>query len=280
MTDQIAEQFARIRAEQRTGLVIYLTAGDPSLEFTARLVPALAEAGADVIELGVPFSDPIADGPVIQRASERALRGGATLGRVLDGVREIRRQASVPLVLFSYFNPLLQMGLEVFAGRCAEAGANGALVTDLPPEEAGDYCAAMRRHNLDTIFLAAPTSTDARLKRIAECSTGFLYLVSRTGVTGPQEQVSADVLPLVERVRKVSALPLAVGFGISRTEHLQELGAMADAVVIGSAVVERIESEASADSGEPRSHRGERAIAGVVEFVRELKEVAKAAGSP
>jgi tryptophan synthase alpha chain len=279
MSDRIAKQFARIRAEQRTGLVIYLTAGDPSLDFTARLVPALAAAGADVIELGVPFSDPMADGPVIQRASERALRGGATPGKVLEAVREIRRQTSVPLILFSYFNPVRQMGLELFAGKCAEAGADGALMTDLPPEEAGEYCAAMRRQNLDTIFLAAPTSTDARLKRIAGCSTGFLYLVSRTGVTGPQEEISADVLPLVERVRKVSALPLAVGFGISRPEHLLELGGMAEAVVIGSAVVERIESGAGPDSGEPRPHRGERAMSRGVEFVRELREAATAAGT-
>ncbi len=251
--------------------MIYLTAGDPSLDFTARLVPALAEAGADVIELGVPFSDPIADGPVIQRASERALLAGVTLGKVLDAVREIRKETSAPLILFSYFNPVLQMGLEVFAGRCAEAGADGALITDLSPEEAGEYCAAMRQQNLDTIFLAAPTSTDVRLKRIAECSTGFLYLVSRTGVTGLQEQISADVLPLVERARKVSALPLAVGFGISRPEHLRELGGMTDAVVIGSAVVERIESEGG-------NH--DRAMLRGIEFVRELREAARAASSP
>ncbi len=271
MSDRIAKQFARMRAEQRSGLVIYVTAGDPSLDFTVRLVPALAEAGADVIELGVPFSDPVADGPVIQRASERALGGGVTLGKVLDAVREIRRQTSAPLILFSYFNPILQMGLEVFAGRCAEAGADGALVTDLPPEEAGNYCAPLRQQNLDTIFLAAPTSTDERLKRIAACATGFLYLVSRTGVTGPREEISTDVRPLVERVRKVSALPLAVGFGISRPEHVLELGGVAEAAVIGSALVERIESGAG---------DRERAMSGAVAFVKELRKAGAAAGLP
>lgn len=266
MSDRVAKQFARMLAERRTGLVIYVTAGDPTLDFTVRLVPALAQAGADVIELGVPFSDPIADGPVIQRASERALRGGATLEKVLDAAREIRKKTSVPLILFSYFNPILQMGLEAFAGRCSEVGADGALVTDLSPEEASEYCVTMRRQNLDTIFLAAPTSTEERLKRMMECTTGFLYLVSRTGVTGPREEISADVRPLVERARKASALPLAVGFGISRPEHILELGGLAEAVVIGSAVVERIESS-----------RGDQAISRAAEFVKELGEAGAAA---
>jgi tryptophan synthase alpha chain len=270
MSDRIQKQFDRMRTERRTGLVVYVTAGDPSLDFITRLVPALAEAGADVIELGVPFSDPIADGPAIQRASERALRAGATLGTILDAVRGIRGRAFVPLVIFSYFNPVLQMGLERFAARCADAGADGALLTDLPPEEAGEYCAVMQGHGLDTIFLAAPTSTDVRLAQVASCSAGFLYLVSRTGITGAKEHLSEDVLPLVGRARKVCSLPLAVGFGISRPEHVRELGGVADAVVIGSAVVERLESHAS-DPGQ--------AISVAVEFVRELKEAATTAGT-
>ncbi len=277
MSDRIAKQFARMLAEQRTGLVIYVTAGDPTLDFTVRLVPALAEAGADVIELGVPFSDPIADGPVIQRASERALRSGVTPGKVLDAVREIRKKTSVPLILFSYFNPILQMGLEAFAGRCGEVGADGALVTDLSPEEASEYCATMRRQNLDTIFLAAPTSTDERLKRMADCTTGFLYLVSRTGVTGPREEISADVRPLVERARRASALPLAVGFGISRPEHVLQLGGIAEAVVIGSAVVERIESGAGPVPKLREIGAGDRAMLRAAEFVKELREAGAAA---
>ena len=267
MSDRIAKRFARTQAEQRTGLVIYVTAGDPTLDFTVRLVPALAQAGADVIELGVPFSDPIADGPVIQRASERALQGGVTLGKILDAVREIRKKTEVPLIVFSYFNPILQMGLETFAGRSREVGADGALVTDLSPEEASEYCATMRRQNLDTIFLAAPTSTEERLKRMAECATGFLYLVSRTGVTGPREEISADVRPLVARARRATSLPLAVGFGISRREHVLELGGIAEAVVIGSAVVERIETS-----------QGDQAISRASEFVKELREAGAAAG--
>ena len=175
------------------GLVAYITAGDPSLEATEKIVLAAAEAGADVIELGVPFSDPVADGPTIQRASERALRGGTTLAGVIELVRRVRANSDVPLVLFSYFNPILQMGLEKFAGAAAAAGADGVLATDLTPEEAGEYRTAMRAHGLDTIFLAAPTSTDARLAKIAGVSSGFLYLISRTGVTGARERLARGI---------------------------------------------------------------------------------------
>src|SRR5271169_3361592 len=190
---RISRRFAELRETGELGIVAYITAGDPSLEATLKFVLALAEAGTDVIELGVPFSDPLADGPTIQRASERALRGGTTLAGVLDLVAEIRRSSQIPIVLFGYFNPVLQMGIEQFAERAAKAGADGSLVTDLTPEEAADYRAALRSRGLDTIFLAAPTTTEGRMKLIAEATSGFLYLVSRTGVTGTRENLPEDL---------------------------------------------------------------------------------------
>src|SRR6266849_1769600 len=216
-------------------------AGDPTLEATERLVAALAEAGADVVELGVPFSDPLADGPTIQRASERALRSGTTLAGVLGLVRKLRQKTEVPIVLFSYFNPVLQMGLSTFADEAAAAGADGVLITDLTPEEADEYRHAVASRGLDTIFLAAPTSTDARLVRIADSSTGFLYLISRTGVTGVREALPEDLPALVRHARRVTSLPIAVGFGISLPGHVSILGGLADAAVVGSVLVEEIE---------------------------------------
>ena len=224
------------------GLVAFLTAGDPSLAATEAFVLAMAEAGADVIELGVPFSDPVADGPAIQRSSERALRAGTTLAGVLDLVASIRRKSDVALVLFSYYNPVLQMGLEKFADRASAAGADGVLITDMTPEEAGDYRRIVASRGLDTIFLAAPTSTDERLALIAKSSSGFLYLISRTGVTGAKDTLPEDLPALVRRVRRVTpSLPIAVGFGISLPGHVSVLGGLADAAVVGSALVEEIE---------------------------------------
>jgi len=230
------------------GLVAYLTAGDPSLAATEQFVLALAEAGADVIELGVPFSDPVADGPVIQRASERALRGGATLAGVLALVKSLRAKTEVPLVLFSYFNPVLQMGLEKFGDAAKTAGADGVLITDLTPEEAVDYRAAMSSRGLDTIFLAAPTSTDERLALIAKSTSGFLYVISRTGVTGAKDQLADELPALARRVRRFTELPIAIGFGISLPGHVSLLGGLADAAVVGSAFVEEIERAASVDA--------------------------------
>lgn len=246
-TTRITRRFDELRRAGDLGLVAYLTAGDPTLEATERLVAALAEAGADVVELGVPFSDPLADGPTIQRASERALRSGTTLAGVLGLVRKLRQKTEVPLVLFSYFNPVLQMGLSTFADEAAAAGADGVLITDLTPEEAGEYRHAVASRGLDTIFLAAPTSTDARLVRIAESSTGFLYLISRTGVTGAREALPEDLPALVRRARRVTSLPIAVGFGISLPGHVSILGGLADAAVVGSVLVEEIERAASVD---------------------------------
>src|SRR6202521_4668055 len=239
-SSRISLRFADLRRMGEMGLVAYITAGDPSLAATEQFVLALAKAGADVIELGVPFSDPVADGPVIQRASERALRSGTTLAGVLELVRHLRTRTDVPLVLFSYFNPLLQMGLAKFAEAAASDGADGVLATDLTPEEAGEYRTALHGQGLDTVFLAAPTSTDERLARIAEASTGFLYLVSRTGVTGTREALPEGLPALARRVRKFTTLPIAVGFGISAPSHVSVLGGIADAAVVGSALMAEV----------------------------------------
>lgn len=247
-TTRISKQFAELRASGALGLVAYITAGDPSLDATEKFVLALAEAGADVIELGVPFSDPLADGPTIQRASERALKSGTTLAGVIDLVRRIRRSSDVPLVLFSYYNPILQMGLEKFAQAAAESGADGVLATDLTPEESADYRRVMAAHRLDTIFLGAPTSTDDRMAKIAKASSGFLYLISRTGVTGAKDSLPDDLPALLRRVRAVTQLPIAVGFGISLPGHVSVLGGLADAAVVGSALVSEIEKAKSVEA--------------------------------
>jgi tryptophan synthase alpha chain len=245
---RISKRFAGLRASGELGIVAYITAGDPSLDATLQFVLALAEAGADVIELGVPFSDPLADGPTIQRASERALKSGTTLTGVLNLVRRIRQSSQVPLVLFSYYNPILQMGLEKFASAAAAAGADGVLATDLTPEESVDYRRILAAHHLDTIFLGAPTSTDERLKKIAACSSGFLYLISRTGVTGAKDTLPDDLPSLLRRARAVTQLPIAVGFGISLPGHVSVLGGLADAAVIGSSLVSEIEKASSIDA--------------------------------
>ncbi len=262
---RISKRFAELRTSGELGIVAYITAGDPSFDATLKFVLALAEAGADVIELGVPFSDPLADGPTIQRASERALKAGATLGGVLELVRRIRETSQVPLVLFSYYNPILQMGLEKFASAAESAGADGVLATDLTPEESEDYRRIIAAHHLDTIFLGAPTSTDERLAKIAACSSGFLYLISRTGVTGAKDVLPDDLPALLRRARSVTQLPIAVGFGISLPGHVSVLGGLADAAVVGSALVSEIEKAKSVDAA--ASALGER--------VRSLKEAAR-----
>jgi len=246
---RISKRFADLRASGELGIIAYITAGDPSLDATLKYVLALAEAGADVIELGVPFSDPLADGPTIQRASERALKAGATLAGVLDLVHRIRQSSQVPLVLFSYYNPILQMGLEKFASTASSAGADGVLATDLTPEESEDYRRILTARHLDTIFLGAPTSTDERLAKIAACSSGFLYLISRTGVTGAKDALPDDLPALLRRARSVTQLPIAVGFGISLPGHVSVLGGLADAAVVGSALVSEIEKAPSIDAG-------------------------------
>jgi tryptophan synthase alpha chain len=246
---RIAARLAQCKAEGRPAFVAFLTAGDPSLERTVSAALELEAAGVDVLELGVPFSDPLADGPVIQRSSERALSRGVTLARVLDVVREIRRKSQLPLVLFSYLNPLLQRGLERVAVEAAKASVDGVLVTDLPPEEGEAWIAAARSAELDTIFLASPTSPDDRLRRVAEASRGFVYAISRTGVTGERQALSDDARPLVARLRALTAVPVALGFGISTPEQVKEAAAAADAVVVGSALVRFLEEHPQGDLG-------------------------------
>jgi tryptophan synthase alpha chain len=238
---RISKCFAALRTAGELGIIAYITAGDPSLDATLDFVLALEEAGTDVIELGIPFSDPLADGPTIQRASERALKSGATLPKILELVRRVRESSQIPLVLFSYYNPILQMGLEKFAAAAAGAGVDGVLATDLSPEESVDYRRILEAQHLDTIFLCAPTSTDERLASIAACSSGFLYLVSRTGVTGAKDTLPDDLPALLRRVRNFTKLPMAVGFGISLPGHITLLGGLADAAVVGSSLVSEIE---------------------------------------
>jgi tryptophan synthase alpha chain len=261
---RISKKFAELRAKDELGLVAYITAGDPSLDATLKFVLALADARADVIELGVPFSDPLADGPTIQRASERALKSGTTLAGVIDLVHRTRQSSQVPLVLFSYYNPILQMGLEKFAQAASQAGTDGVLATDLTPEESVDYRRILAAHHLDTIFLGAPTSTDERLAKIAAVSSGFLYLISRTGVTGAKDTLPDDLPALIRRARAVTQLPIAVGFGISLPGHVSVLGGLADAAVIGSALVSEIENAKSVES----------ASAALAARVRSLKQAA------
>jgi tryptophan synthase alpha chain len=269
---RISKRFAELRESGELGIVAYITAGDPTLDATRKFVLALADAAADVIELGIPFSDPLADGPTIQRASERALKAHTTLAQVIELVREIRKSSDVPIVLFSYYNPVLQMGLEKFASTAANAGADGVLITDLTPEESDDYRRVLAAHHLDTIFLGAPTSTDDRLAKIAAVSSGFLYLISRTGVTGAKDALPDDLPALLRRARKVTQLPIAVGFGISLPGHVSVLGGLADAAVVGSALVSEIE-EATATNSEPAAI--DAAAAALAARIRSLKAAAR-----
>jgi tryptophan synthase alpha chain len=261
VTSRIATTFAALREEGRPGLVTYTTAADPDLERSAAILTALARAGADVVEVGVPFSDPLADGPVIQRATERALAAGGSLTATLALVAGVRRDIEAPIVLFSYANPLLRMGLPVFASRAAAAGVDGVLALDLPIEEAAEFREVLASAGLDTIFLLSPTTTDARIRKAAELGRGFLYGISRLGVTGPRDRVAAGAEAMVRRIRTYTDLPIALGFGISRPEHVAEVGAYADAAVVGSALVSLI-AEAS---GSPQL------IERVEAYVRELR---------
>jgi tryptophan synthase alpha chain len=242
---RIATALERLKQEKRGGFIPFITAGDPDLETTAELLIELAKAGATLIELGVPFSDPMADGPVIQRASERAIKHGFGIGEILELVARVN--LNVPVVLFSYFNPLLSYGIDRLSREAHAAGVDGVLITDIPPEEATEVAPALRANDLDMIFLVAPTSTDARLRIIAERASGFIYAVSRAGVTGVRADVSSDAERLVARVRQVSDLPVAVGFGISTAEQVADVWRYADAAVVGSAIVAEIERLQGAD---------------------------------
>jgi tryptophan synthase alpha chain len=258
---RLAGTFDALRGARRGGLVAYVTAGDPDDERSAEILHALGEGGADVVEVGVPFSDPLADGPVIQRASERALAGGMTLRRSLDLIRRVRRSLDAPIVLFTYANPVVRMDAAAFARAAADAGVDGVLILDYPVEEAEPLRAPMVEAGLDPIFLISPTTTPARIERSAALGRGFLYVISRLGVTGTRDTLAADVEPLLARVRAAASLPVALGFGISRPEHVAQACRHADAAVVGSALVQVIADHGSAAGLGAR----------VAEYVRWLK---------
>ncbi len=242
---RLADTFARLKAAGKPGLVTFVTAGDPTLARSAEVLLAADRGGADVLEVGVPFSEPLADGPVIQRATERALAAGATLPGVLDMVEGIRGQLRAPVVLFSYANPILRLGLETFADRAAKAGVDGVLMVDLPLEEAGECRAVYQSRGIDTIFLLSPTTSDRRIRQAASLGGGFLYAISRLGVTGSRDTLADGAEQIVARIRAVTDMPVAVGFGISKPEHVREVGKWADAAVVGSALVNLIAESGS-----------------------------------
>jgi tryptophan synthase alpha chain len=257
----LADTFERLRSERRPGLVTFTTAGDPDLARSGEILCALDRAGADVLEVGVPFSDPLADGPVIQRATERAIASGANLRGVLKMIARVRSGIRAPIVLFSYANPLLRMGVEAFAREAASAGVQGVLALDLPIEEAGEFRATLAAAGLDTIFLLSPTTTDARIKKAAELGRGFLYGISRLGVTGVRDSVATGAEDMLVRIRRHTNMPVALGFGLSTPEHVAEVGRYADAAVVGSALVSLV--------AETAGHPG--AIARIEAYVASLR---------
>jgi tryptophan synthase alpha chain len=260
-TSRIAATFARLREQRTPGLVTYVTAGDPDLPRTEGILRALDRAGADVLEVGVPFSDPLADGPVIQRATERALASGTTLAGVLELIGRVRSDLRAPIVIFSYANPILRFGAERFADTARAAGVDGVLVLDLPIEEADGFRAMLGERGIDTILLLSPTTTDARLRQAAALGSGFLYAISRLGVTGARESLAEGAEQMVRRIREVTNLPVALGFGISKPDHVREVGQWADAAVVGSALVTVIAEAGASDTLDTR----------VEEYVRWLK---------
>jgi len=256
---RISQRFEALRAEGKKGLVVYIMAGDPDLETTRQLILELERSGADIIELGIPFTDPLADGPSIQAANERALASGTTLEAILDFVRSMREETQIPILLMSSYNPIFRAGEERLAREAVAAGVDGMLITDLPPEEAAEWKATAAAAGLDTIFLLAPTSTDERIRIASKISSGFVYCVSRTGVTGVQADLPPDLHGLLDRIRAETDQPIAVGFGVSKPEHVRQIGEWCDGAVVGSAVVNLIAKE------------GKDSVAAVGKFVRELK---------
>lgn len=256
---RISQRFEALRAEGKKGLVVYIMAGDPDLETTRQLILELERSGADIIELGIPFTDPLADGPSIQAANERALASGTTLEAILDFVRSMREVTQIPILLMSSYNPIFRAGEEQLARAAVAAGVDGMLITDLPPEEAAEWKATAAAAGLDTIFLLAPTSTDERIRIASKISSGFVYCVSRTGVTGVQADLPPDLHGLLDRIRAETDQPIAVGFGVSKPEHVRQIGEWCDGAVVGSAVVNLIAKE------------GKGSVAAVGKFVRELK---------
>jgi len=257
---RIETKFLELKKQGRKGLITYITAGDPSLKVTEELVRSFENEGVDFVELGIPFSDPLADGVINQLAAMRALKAGITVKKILSAVERIRRKSDIPIILFTYLNPVLKYGFEKFGKEAYQKGVDGILILDLPPEEADDYKRIMDKNKINTIFLVAPTTTDERIKKITSQANGFIYCVSRTGVTGTRNDISTEVPALVRRIKNVSALPVAVGFGISNAQQVAALSKVSDAVVVGSAIVKRIEENAS----HPQLVRY------VTKFVREL----------
>ncbi len=243
----------------------FLTAGDPTLEMTGKFIVEMEKNGADIIELGIPFSDPLADGPTLQRSSQRALEGGVTLSRILSFLKELRKETSIPIVLMGYYNPIFRYGVERFSKDAKDAGAAGVIVPDLPPEEAEDLIRAARGVDLDTIFLLAPTSTRGRIERVSEVSRGFLYYVSLTGVTGARDSISSDIGAAIAKIREVTSMPVCVGFGISKPEHVRRVSKFADGVIVGSALMELVEKRIE----EPEC------VTRVGTFIREFREAAE-----
>jgi tryptophan synthase alpha chain len=264
---RIPERFASLREQREGALVVFITAGDPNLLLSEKAVLTIAEAGADIIEIGIPFSDPLADGPTIQSSTFRALQQGVTPASALEMVARVRAQSDVPLVVMTYFNPVWQMGVERFAREASQAGVDGVIMTDMPPDEAGEWHPVARRYGLDTIFLVAPTSTPERMRLVAQMSSGFVYCVSRTGVTGAREDLPEEVPQMLRAMRELTELPLCVGFGISRPEHVRAVCQVADGAVVGSAVVSLMAQEAA--RGEPA------ALSAVYRFVKGLKEATR-----
>jgi tryptophan synthase alpha chain len=268
MSNRLTDTFARLRADKRPGLVTYTTAGDPDLPRSAEILKALDRAGADVLEVGVPFSDPLADGPVIQRATERAIAAGGSLRASLAMIAQVRPQVKAPIVVFSYANPMLRLGLDAFARQAADVGVDGVLALDLPIEEAGGFRETLAKAGIDTIFLLSPTTTDARIRTAAALGSGFLYGISRLGVTGARAEVASGAEAMVRRIRAHTTMPIALGFGISSPEQVAEVCAYADAAVVGSALVSVI-----AEAG-----RSSDLIERVEEYVRWLKGAARPEG--
>ena len=252
---RIDDTFAELRARDKTGLVTYVTAGDPDLMRSALILETLDQAEVDIIEVGIPFSDPLADGPVIQRASERALSAGTTLKSSLEMIETVRKRIACPLVLFTYANPVFAMGATEFMIRAADVGVDGLLVLDLPIEEAGEVREIAITANIDPIFLLSPTTTHERIKRAADLGRGFLYAISRLGVTGERDTMAEGVSGMIDRIRQITSLPIALGFGISKPEHVREVGKLADAAVVGSGLVGRIEEVATGEDLPGEIHR-------------------------
>ena len=268
---QLATTFEKLRARNERAFIPFVTCGDPDLATTRALLLAYVEAGADIVEIGIPFTDPLADGPTIQRASERALAAGATMDDAFDLIADVRRETEVPLVPMTYINPVYQIGYDAFAKRCAEVGADGVIISDLPPEEGAEWIEAGRRHNVDTIFLLAPTSDDARFEAVARAASGFIYAVARLGVTGARSDVPPEIGSLIERIRKHSEIPLCAGFGFSSSEQIQRTcrETAVDGIVVASALIDRIESTAGSTQEK---------IAAAASFARELKAATRLEG--